>query len=299
MIAYNHQIKFIPNLNNNKTIESSFSDVITVKEGFYPELDAKLLYYIPFINNQERDVTLYTDRPFAFTQKEQLWAFKVKDVVTFFWHSGTLTLEYISHEKFTPELLEYWCLHIILPIFFTLENRYDFLHAGAVEVDENPILFLAESFGGKSTMTDFFIKQGYTMVSDDKVATYEKEGHYFSVPSHPHHRPHRGIEDLGFFIENVSKRPKALHAMYTLEKAEKDAEIHITELKGIEKFKSLRYASEINLSFLKRKRFMYLMKLAQAVPVYKVSVPWNLERLYEVHHEIVKHSKSISLGDDV
>ena len=61
-------------------------------------------------------------------------------------------------------MLEYWCFHIVLPIFFTIEETFDFLHAGAVEVEGKLILFVAESFGGKSTMTDFFMKQGHTSI---------------------------------------------------------------------------------------------------------------------------------------
>jgi len=35
----------------------------------------------------------------------------------------------------------------------------------------------------------------------------------------------------------------------------------------------LRYSSEINLSFLKEKRFAFLTRMAKAVPVYKATVP--------------------------
>ncbi len=293
MIAYNHYIKFIPKMENDKKVKSLFSNIITVEENSFFVLNKKLLYELTFFNNQGRDLSLCTDREFARTKEGQLWAFEVKGVVTFFWHSGTLNLEYIKHDNFTEELLEYWSLHIVLPIFFTVEEIYDFLHAGSVEVDGKPILFIAESFGGKSTMTDFFMKQEHTMISDDKVVMCEKEKQIFAVSSHPHHRPYRMMEDLGFFVEDFALIPKPIHAIYELEKADKDAKLMIRELTGMEKFISLRYASEINLSFLKPKRFKFLMKIANMVPVYKVTVPWNLERLIEVHNQIIKHSKNI------
>lgn len=292
MIAYNHYIKFIPELKNDKKFDGTFSDVITVKERFFPALEEKLQYELTFFNNQGRELSLYTDREFTRTSKGQLWAFKVKSVVTFFWHSGTLNFEYIKQDNFTEELLEYWCLHIALPIFFTIEETYDFLHAGAVDVDGKSILFIAESFGGKSTMTDYFMKQQHTMISDDKVAIYEESGLFFSVPSHPHHRPYRKMEDLGFFIESISAAPQPIHAVYKLEKTEADAKITITELSGTEKFISLRYASEMNMFFLKPNRFEFLMRMANMVSVYRVTVPWNLGRLIEVHDQIVKHSKN-------
>ena len=290
MIAYNHNIQFIPALKKNKKSVSSSMPTVTIKENKSTNFHKELYAYLKFFNNQGRDVLLYSDRAFAPTKKGQLWAFEVKDIVTFFWYSGTLNLEYQKQEHFTDELLEYWALHIVLPIFFTIEETYDFLHAGAVEVEGKPILFVAESFGGKSTMTDFFLKQGHTLISDDKVASYEKNGAFFSVPSIPFHRPYRKMEDLGYFVENVAATPKPIHAIYELEKSMEDAPITITELHGIEKFKSLRYSSEINLSFLKTKRFTFLSRLAKAVPVYRVTVPWDMERLGEVHNRIVEHS---------
>ncbi|MCK5536979.1 MAG: hypothetical protein KAI79_09140, partial [Bacteroidales bacterium] len=154
-------------------------------------------------------------------------------------------------------------------------------------------LFIAESFGGKSTMTDFFIKQGHVMISDDKVATYEKDGQIFSVSSHPHHRPYRKMEDLGYAVENFSLLPKPIHAIYELEKVDENDEVKIIELQGVEKFKSLRYASEMNLFFLKPERFEFLMQMANMLLVYKVTVPWNLERLVDVHDQIIQHSNTI------
>ncbi len=296
MIAYNHYIKFIPELENDKKVEGSFSDVVTVQESSHVELDEKLLHELIFFNNQGRDLALCTDREFSRTQKGQLWAFEVKDVVTFFWNSATLKLEYIKYDNFTEELLEYWCLHIVLPVFFTVEETYDFLHAGAVEVDGKPILFVAESFGGKSTMTDFFMKQGHVMVSDDKVATYEKEGKFFAVSSHPHHRPYRNMEDLGFFVENFANEPKPIHAVYELVKVDKKMPINITGQTGMEKFISLRYASEMNVYFQKPKRFEYLMSMSKVVQVFKVTVPWDMGKLTEVHRHIVKHSRQLNVS---
>ena len=289
MIAYGYNIKCSGVLEEHQKEEESSSHSIVVTKASSSNMKETMRYKLSFHNNQGRDLTLYTDRIFACTQKEQLWLFEVKDVVTLFWYSGRENVKYIAHENFTDELLKYWCLHIFLPTFFTIEEKYDFLHAGAVEVDGKPILFIAESFGGKSTMTDFFMKQGHVMVSDDKVASYESEGTFFAVPSHPHHRPHRKMEDLGFYVENTAKTPKPIHAIYELEKAEADDPIAITKLFGVEKFKSLRYRSELNLSFLKSKRFTFISRLAKAVPVYKVTVPWDLERLPEVYRKIVEH----------
>lgn len=176
MIAYNYFIKFIPELKNLKSVDGSFSNVIVVKESSLDTLDEQFNHKMTFFNNQGRNITLYTDRPFERTVLKQRWSLDVEGVVTFFWTSGELTIDYVKADNFTSELLAYWILHVVLPIFLTIEEHCYFLHAGAVEIDEKPVLFVAESFGGKSTMTDFFIKQGHVMVSDDKVGVFEKHG---------------------------------------------------------------------------------------------------------------------------
>lgn len=289
MIAYNYFIKFIPELKNLKSIDGSFSNVITVKENSLADLDEQFNHKMIFFNNQGRDITLYTDRPFERTDVKQRWSFDVEGVVRFFWNSGEFTIDYVKAENFTSQLVAYWILHVVLPIFLTIEEHCYFLHAGAVEIDEKPVLFVAESFGGKSTMTDFFIKQGHVMVSDDKVGVLKKNGEFLAVPSHPHHRPYREMEDLGYFVNNMSNSLKPIHVIYVLHRAASDAHVVITELHGIEKFKSLRYSSEINLSFLKPERFSALGGLAKNVPVYEVRVPWNIGRLEEVYTAIINH----------
>jgi len=290
MFAYNHSIEFIPALKNAKTITSSSSNTITIRENSSRDPLEKLDYQMTFTNNQGRNLALYTDRHFARRVQGQQWAFDVKEVMTFFWNSGGLTIEYLPAQNFTPELLEYWTLHIFLPIFLTIEEHFYFLHAGSVEIDDAPILFVAESFGGKSTMTDFFIKHGHAMVSDDKVAILEENGKILAVPSHPHHRPYRKMEDLGYFVNNMVNTPKPIYAIYALHRVEADAPIAIRELQGIEKFKTIRFSSELDVSFLKTKRFRALGSLAENIPVYKVMVPWDIERLEEVYIAIVEHS---------
>ena len=293
MIAYNHCIKFIPELENDKKVEGEFSDVITIQENSLFEAENKLPYEMIFPESQGRELALFSNREFNSTDESKFWAFKVEDVVTFFWHSGTMKLEYIKYENFTETLLKYWTLHVILPTFFIIEGIYDFLHAGAVEVDEKPILFIAPSMGGKSTMTDYFMKQGHTMISDDKVATFKKDGNFYAVPSYPHHRPYRNIEDLGFFVDNFENTPKRMHVIYALEGVGSNEDVTIRELSGIEKFKSLRDAKEMNLFFHELIQLNYLSKIASEVFVFKVTVPWDLKRLKEVYSTIILHQHDL------
>ncbi len=293
MIAYNHYIKFIPELKNEKKVEGSFTNTITVKESPLKALPEKLPYELIFPESQGRDLALFSNKEFNNTDKDKLWAFEVKGVVTFFWHSEAMKLEYIKYDDFTETLLKYWTLHVVLPTFFIIEGIYDFLHAGAVEVDEKPILFIAPSMGGKSTMTDYFMKQGHTMISDDKVATFQRDANFYAVPSYPHHRPYRNIEDIGYFVENFANTPKRMHVIYALESVEGDKEVIIEQHSGIEKFKSLRDAKEMNLFFHESTQLNYLLKIASEVLVFKVTVPWDLKRLKEVYSTIILHQHDL------
>jgi len=293
MIAYNHYIKFIPELKNDKKSDGSFSDVITVKESSCITLAEKLQYQMIFPESQGRDLALYSDHEFLDINMGHLWAFEVKEVITFFWHSGMMELKYIKHNNFTEDLLKYWVLHVVLPTFFIIEGIYDFLHAGAVEINEEPVLFIAESFGGKSTMTDYFMKQGHTMVSDDKVATFQKDDDFYAVPSYHNHRPYRNVEDLGLPVDNFAYTPKVMHVIYALERGAADEEVSVKLLSGIEKFKSLRDAKEMNLFFHESIQLEYLGKIAQRLSVFKVTVPWDLKRLDEVYHVIVEHYRHL------
>ena len=243
-----------------------------------------------FPRSQGRDLTLYSDSDFMLRQKGQLWVFEVKGVVTFFWHSETMEINYSKHEDFTEYLLQYWLLHVLLPVFFIIEDIYDFLHAGSVEVAGKPILFIAPSMGGKSTMTDYFMKQGHTMISDDKVATFAKEGAFYAVPSYAYHRPYRNMEDMGRPVGNFADIPKKMHKIYALERVKSDKPVTIKELTGIEKFKSLRNAKEMNLFFPESKQLAYLAEIAKEVSVYRVTVPHDLDRLGEVYKMICKHT---------
>ena len=52
----------------------------------------------------------------------------------------------------------------------------------------------------------------------------------------------------------------------------------------------VHFSTFINFDFLKEQRFKTLSAMANSIPVYRVTVPWDLERLPEVHEKIVQHS---------
>lgn len=248
-------------------------------------------YMLYLNNNQYRVVSITSNSSFEELKANQNIYFHIEDVITFLVRLNTNKIYFKYHKYGNQELLKYWLFHTFLPILFTLENKYYFIHAGAVEIDGKPILFIANSFGGKSTLTDFFIQKNHTMISDDKVATYIQNDLVYSVPSYSYHRPYRKVEDLGIYVENFAKKNKPISKIYNLIKSDKNEKITINEIIGIKKFTALRYATDIDLQVNKESRFNMLSKIANNIKVYDISIPWDLDRLEDVYQTILEHNK--------
>ncbi len=257
-----------------------------------PELQKFITCGFPLYWAHGRKVYLYSDREFDESEEGQPWCYEVKELVKFYWVSGERIIYYVLDEKGNANLLSFWFIHLLLPLYMTLENMYDFLHAGAVEVEGKPILFIAPSMGGKSTMTDYFIKQRHSLISDDKIPTFIENGNFMAAGSHPYHRPYRKFEELGYHVKSFITGFKPIHAFYALERTESDAEITINEIKGVEKFDILSPNYLYMFSYLKPKRLIYLSQMLNAIKVFRVSVPWDINRLEEVHDVIVEHIQS-------
>jgi len=244
--------------------------------------------YEPLSN---RDVKYFSQCSHEMCGENSSWGIEIKDVLFFSWNSTDSILTYNKLSLYTPKLLEFWVLHTLLPIVFTMQKRYDILHVGAVEIDGDPVIFSAPSFGGKSTMTDFFVRRGHKLVSDDTLGVYKKNCQYFVVPSYPYHRPFRKAETLGYKVTNVSLTPKPFQVVYLLSKGDEDAKSEVVELKGVAKYKAFHFSTFVNFTFLKNYHFQLAAEMAKGILVYKVTVPWSLDRIPDVYAAIVKHKK--------
>ena len=244
---------------------------------------------IDFGQVQGRKIILSSNNIFDQSECCALFTIHIDNVVTFSWKKKSKTIMVYLYSDTNEYLFKYYVLHTFSLFYFTVEQKYHFLHAGSVAIENDSILFVADSFGGKSTLTDYFMKRGHSLISDDKVVVKKMNGQFYAIPSFPYHRPYRKIEDLGFYVKSFSTEIKHIHAIYELSKARSDAVIEIIELTGIEKFIALRYASELNLPYLKDKRFDYLMRIAKETPVYRIVIPWDLKRLPDVYEAIMKH----------
>lgn len=251
----------------------AYADTFPLTSEFYPMSgqEARYCSWVPFEE---------ADENFS-------WALEIKDVLTLIWNTEDRSIIYTKGENYTPQRLRFWVYHTFFPLVLELQRKYHILHVGSVEIEGKPVLFSAFSFGGKSTLTDYFIQKGHTMISDDSMAIDKRGDAYCTIASYPFHRPYREVETLGYPVENFATESKPLHAVYLLEKSEPDAAVGIEELKGIEKFKAFHYSTFINFPFMKQERFAFFTQMAKHVSVYKVNVPWDLQRLEEVYKTIV------------
>ena len=227
--------------------------------------------------------------PFASAGSDFSWALDIQGVMTLLWNPSEQTIYYTKNEGYSQERLRFWVYHTFFPMVLELMRRYTILHVGAVEVEGVPILFSAPSFGGKSTMVDYFVKSGHTLYSDDALAIERSEERYLAVASYPYHRPYRKPEELGYRVKTFGTVPKMVGALYLLDKKTEYEEIKITELKGIEKYKAFHHSIFIEFSFRKQERFHFFSEMARHIPVFKISYPHDMQRLANVYNRIVKH----------
>ena len=293
MIVYGTKIKSDIDFPINLKHKTAIKYELELSSKVSDELKKSITCGFPVHWAHGRNVYFYSDREFEGSEIGQPWCYEVEDVVRFYWLGGEQSIYYELDEKGNANLLSFWFIHLLLPLYLTLEEKYDFLHAGAVEVEGKPILFIAPSMGGKSTMTDYFIKQGHTLISDDKVPTFIKDGKFMAVGSFPYHRPYRKSEDLGYHVVNFTTDFKPIHAFYVIEAVDRDLNISIEEIKGYQKFDTLLPNYLYRFSYLKPKRLQYISKMLNDIKVFHVQVPWDMERLGEVHDTIYQHSKGL------
>lgn len=294
MIVFNHFFDFEsePFLQED---DDGKHTVVTVCESAGSALPDRFSFASPLHSLSGRETRYHSERDFSEMKAPFSWALDIAEVAALVWDCEHRRIEYIKYEKYTPELLRFWVFHTFFPIVLELERIYRILHVGSVEIEGRPVLFSAFSFGGKSTLTDYFIRRGHTLLSDDTLGIDKRGDNYYAIPSYPFHRPYREAEALGYPAPRFAIEPKPLHAVYLLEKSDSDARVAISEVRGIEKFKAFRYAIYVDFDFMKQERFDYFGEMSKYIPVYRVHIPWDLERLGDVYEAIVVHNRALCI----
>ena len=286
-MIYGYHLDFCDETVLQSTAHAQAKESIAVREDVHLDLPERFSVITEWMPASGEEIRYLSPYSFSKENHDFSWGMEIKDVLTLLWSKETHAFFYKKGKAYRPERLRFWLYHTFFPISLELRGLYHILHVGAVEIEGNPVLFSAPSFGGKSTMTDYFIQRGHTMLSDDAVGIEKVGDSYHAVASYPFHRPYRKAEELGYPVENFSKQSKVLSAVYVLNKQETTTEIGIRELKGIEKFKAFHYSAFVMFDFLKEERFTFFTALAKHTNMYEITYPHDLERLSEVYESII------------
>ncbi len=288
MIIFNHNLLFQDEPGLGGGVFRSDLETISVVEEPALLLSRSFAIRSGQVNLSDQKARYYSMLPFREADRHFSWALEIEGVVDLMWDARERKIIYRKAEGYYPERLRFWVFHTFLPLVLELERSCHILHVGSVEVEGKPILFSTFSYGGKSTLTDYFIRRGHTLLSDDSLGIRKEGNSYMAIPSYPFHRPFREFETLGYPVADFAAESKPLYAVFLLEKSGHDAAVVTEELKGIEKFKAFHHSNLINFDFMKKERFTFFTEMAKSVPAYRVTVPWDLERLGEVYGKIVE-----------
>ncbi|WP_292656511.1 hypothetical protein [Nitratifractor sp.] len=234
-----------------------------------------------------------SDGDFGTSRGRGDWGLEVQEVLSLVWDAEHRNISYGKGPRFTPELLRFWIWHTFFPITLALEGEYMPMHVGAVEIDGAPVLFSAASFGGKSTLTDHFLQKGHALYSDDTLPIKRVGDDYLAYPSFPYHRPYRRPETLGEPFGNFARQPAPVRAIFELIPAAPDAAVTVTPVRGVERFNILHQSQFVRFAFLKHRRYAFALEMAKVVPVFQLTVPWDLKRLDEVYEAVRRHLETL------
>jgi len=225
--------------------------------------------------------------------KNKLWIFGSRETVQFSWIGHTREIYYKIGEKGDIKLLTYLFVHSFLPFYFSMENLYHMFHGASVMIGRKPVLFLAPSKGGKSTLNNYFVEKGHSLISDDKVATYMQNGNLYLYGSHPCRRLERVEETLGIETKNYIPGPLRIDTIYVLKKNEENKDIVIKKAKFFEKTQEIFQAYLYKFPHLRKERTAFISKIIDNIKVCRIRRPWGKEYLEDTYRAICYHVKML------
>ena len=259
---------------------------------FPPELTVGFTLY----RAHGRIVRFYSDRQVMELHKGTRFRYEVEGLLHFDWHAGERQIHYRTLNPEAEALLPFWFIHLFYPFYLHLEGVHLCIHAGVVELEGQAVILCAPSTGGKSTLTDLFVRKGHRLVTDDKAALFLREGEVFAIPSHPYHRPYRQFETLGQLSGRFDPAPLPVSALYELEISDDNA-LRIGERRGMEKFGTLLPYSLFGTIGEKPQQMSALGNLARNLRIFGFKRPWDLERLEESYEAILRHQAALHEGE--
>ena len=248
-----------------------------------------LEFQAPVLTMHGRSICLSSDIPLSQDRRavDRHWRFTVDQQFSFSWDNNTDLIQVDSANVPDLQLLTFWLLHSILPIYLILRHSSFFLHASVANIDEEAVIFVAPSLGGKSTMADHVVRSGFNFLSDDKVRLLSSSNRYRALPSHPYRRPSRELEALGEYTENFTRHSLPINSIFSLKLVDSLQPVRASEVLGLRKFELLKDACLYAPASLSAVQIRNVLELSQQCTVHSVEVPSSITRLPEALEAIL------------
>ena len=255
------------------------------------DIDISLYSYIsPFIKMSGIDCRYIGNREISEISEDDSWIFEVRDRLLLEWNPMKNEIKYrrwCSEDEFL-----FWILHTFLPFALEFSKRAYIFHSSGVEIKNRSILFIGESYSGKSTLLDAFVKRGFNMIADDSVGLIKRENKFYTISSYPFRRPYRKLRDIGIFTTQYSDGFYLLDAIFILNRVSSD--ISISLVSGVHKFKYLSDAIFVKRDISDLDRFKFILNLSQNSTLYILNIPNSIDKIDKVIDNILNHFKYIS-----
>ncbi len=218
--------------------------------------------------------------------------------------------------------LDSFLLSNVLAIWLELSG-VTALHASAIATTHGAIGFLSHSGNGKTSLAASLMSSGYPLLTDDILAVENRGTSFVANPGYPYVRlwPDEALHFLGHFEDlelvdpRISKRwipvgpgglglfcssPQPVLCLYLLERrlpSEVEGDIRIVPVSRRDAMIELvRYSFEalvVEVIGMQARRLDSLSRMAQQVPVRRISYPSGLEHLPRVREAILKDLHTI------
>ncbi len=196
---------------------------------------------------------------------------------------------------------------------FWLEHRgYPALHASAIVISGRAVVFLAPSRGGKSIVAANWLHAGADLLTDDILAVAEENGCFFGLPSLPRillaptaanrllaeettkRSPLNRAGKLAVSLRDgplgFCRAPAPLATVYVLNRDDSAVGITIRRLAAREGAVELlrnSYAGEVASALPESKRFEFLCRMAEKLPIRVLTYPSGIRRLGELREVVL------------
>lgn len=224
----------------------------------------------------------------------QRWIVEVGETGHFSWRDGQPDLTVDVLPGVSKERMVFWFLHIVLPFYLSRNRPLLFLHAGAVALRDCAIALAAPSGTGKSSLVSACLARDLKLVTDDKLAIRLSGETALALPSHPHCRDYRALEDLGRRTRSFAGEALPLAALFMVARDSTLREPLLESVTGGDRFRAALPALLYHFSADAVTPARQLARLVDQVPVYSLTVPDDARQIDAVVDRLVAESASLA-----